>query len=67
LSEDNVSAFVGAFIIGLNIFFALLMFGAIELESIRWGTFTGIVTGTFVVISIIIALKTKFKAQLGNV
>ena len=67
LSEDNFSAFVGAFIIGLNIFFALLMFGAIELESIRWGTFTGIVTGTFVVISIIIALKTKFKAQLGNV
>ena len=64
-SSDNLSAYLATAIMGFTIFVLLYSFGAIELESIRWGTFIGIFTGIFVVISIIIALKKKFNAQIG--
>lgn len=62
LSSDSLSAYFAVLIMGILILSILYLFGSINLVS--YGNLSGIFGGIFVVISIIIALKKKFNAQV---
>jgi len=65
LSSDSFSAYFAVLIMGILILSILYLFGSINLVS--YGNLSGIFGGIFIVISIIIGLKKKFNAQLGDV
>ena len=65
LSSDSLSAYLAVIIMGIIILSVLYLFGSINLVS--YGNFTGIFAGIFVIVSIIIGLKKKFNAQIGDI
>ena len=64
-SSDSFSAYFAVIIMGILILSILYLFGSINLVSL--GNLSAIFAGVFVVISIIIGLKKKFNAQIGDV
>ena len=62
LSSDSLSAYFAVLLMGMITLSILYLFGSLPL--VAYGNLTGIFAGIFVVISIIIALKKKFNAQV---
>jgi hypothetical protein len=62
LSSDSLSAYFAVIIMGIITLSILYLFGSLPL--VAYGNLTGIFAGIFVVISIVIALKKKFNAQV---
>ena len=61
-SSDSLSAYFAVLIMGILTLSVLYLFGSLPL--VAYGNVTGIFAGIFVVISIVIALKKKFNAQV---
>ena len=61
-SSDSLSAYFAVIIMGIITLSILYLLGSLPL--VAYGNLTGIFAGIFVVISIIIALKKKFNAQV---
>lgn len=65
LSADSFAAYFAVIVMGILTLSILYMFGSIDLVS--YGNLSGIFAGIFVVISIVIGLKKKFNAQVGDI
>lgn len=65
LSADNFAAYFAVIVMGILSLSILYLFGSIDLVS--YGNLSSIFGGIFIVISIVIGLKKKFNAQVGDI